>query len=178
MKPETIRLLRRIMFLYFVPWLYFDVAGMLAMTGVYYLPLISYTAHPYRDSYPGFVSDWFLEFNARRGDDKAGTGSFSYLSEASCKLDTRSFHVLEIRRVVDMAHDVNVPELNRQINTKLQRQSSLCVKETIQNTIPTAFFKQETARPRLWKIGSSIRFIMSRSRSRIFRNPQLSTASC
>ena len=40
MKPETIRLLRRIMFLYFVPWLYFDVAGMLAMTGVYYLPLI------------------------------------------------------------------------------------------------------------------------------------------
>ncbi len=40
MKPETIRLLRRIMFLYFVPWLYFDVAGMLAMTDVYYLPLI------------------------------------------------------------------------------------------------------------------------------------------
>ena len=40
MKPETIRLLRRIMFLYFVPWLYFDIAGMLAMTGVYYLPLI------------------------------------------------------------------------------------------------------------------------------------------
>ena len=40
MKPETIRLLRRIVFLYFVPWLYFDVAGMLAMTGVYYLPLI------------------------------------------------------------------------------------------------------------------------------------------
>jgi hypothetical protein len=28
------------MFLYFVPWLYFDIAGMLAMTGVYYLPLI------------------------------------------------------------------------------------------------------------------------------------------
>jgi len=28
------------MFVYSVPWLYFDIAGMLALTGIYSLPLI------------------------------------------------------------------------------------------------------------------------------------------
>ena len=80
---------------------------------------ISYPAHPYRDSYPAFVSDWFLELDACRGDDEVGTESFSYLSELSCKLDTGGLHVLEIRRVVHMTHYVNVPELDWQFHAKL-----------------------------------------------------------
>ncbi len=80
---------------------------------------MSNPAHPYRDSYLAFVSDWFLELAARRSEDEAGTEPFSYMSEASCKLDTRGLHVLEIRCVVDMAHHVDVPKLDRQFNAKL-----------------------------------------------------------
>ena len=65
------------------------------------------------------VSDRLLELAASRGHDEAGTDPICQLSEASCKLDTRSLHVLEVRRVVDMSHYVDVPELDREFNGKL-----------------------------------------------------------
>ena len=65
------------------------------------------------------VSDRLLEIAASRGDDEAGTDPICQLSETSRKLDTCRLHVLEVRRIVDMSHYVDVPELDRKFNAKL-----------------------------------------------------------
>src|SRR6266487_5522004 len=70
------------------------------------------------------VPDRFLVLAVGHGHYEAGTGHVSYHAQMSCELYARSLHVLQVDRMVDMAHSINISELDRKFYAKLHLQTS------------------------------------------------------